>query len=86
MHIEKAAYAFRITGEPISCVNFGHGHINSTFKIETDTGNKYILQRINHHVFTTESKTNNWYLQIVINFIFTDILKVTMKFPHEVPF
>ena len=51
MHIEKAAYAFRITGEPISCVNFGHGHINSTFKIETDTGNKYILQRINHHVF-----------------------------------
>ena len=51
MHIEKAAYAFRITGEPISCVNFGHGHINSTFKIETDTGHKYILQRINHHVF-----------------------------------
>ena len=42
--------------------------------------------RINHHVFTTESKKNNWYLQIVINFIFTDILKVTMKFPHEVPF
>jgi hypothetical protein len=27
------------------------GHINDTFFIDTDSGNKYILQRINHHVF-----------------------------------
>ena len=27
------------------------GHINDTFFVNTDLGNKYILQRINHHVF-----------------------------------
>ena len=51
MCIEKAAYAFKLNGEPVSCVNFGHGHINSTYKIDTDTGAEYILQRINKYVF-----------------------------------
>lgn len=51
MHIEKAAYAFQLKGEPVSCENFGHGHINSTFKINTSTGAEYILQRINKYVF-----------------------------------
>lgn len=51
MHIEKAAYAFRISGQPVSCVCFGHGHINHTLKIDTDTGREYILQRINKYVF-----------------------------------
>ena len=51
MHIEKAAYAFKLNGEPVSCVNFGHGHINSTFKINTSTGAEYVLQRINKYVF-----------------------------------
>ena len=51
MHIEKAVYAFRISGQPINCVDFGHGHINRTLKIFTDTGREYILQRINKYVF-----------------------------------
>ena len=51
MYIEKAAYAFRLNGHPISCLNFGHGHINHTYKIGTDTGREYILQRINKYVF-----------------------------------
>ena len=51
MFIEKAAYSFRINGQPVSCVNYGHGHINKTLKIVTDTGNEYILQRINKYVF-----------------------------------
>ena len=51
MHIVKAAYAFKMNGEPVSCENFGHGHINSTFKVATDTGAEYILQRINKYVF-----------------------------------
>lgn len=51
VHIEKAAYAFQLKGEPVSCENFGHGHINSTFKINTSTGAEYILQRINKYVF-----------------------------------
>jgi len=56
MNIEKAVYAFRISGQPISCLNFGHGHINSTFKVTTDTGREYILQKINKYVFKDPMK------------------------------
>ena len=49
--MEKAVYAFRLCGEPVKCTPFGHGHINSTFKIETDQGSEYVLQRINTYVF-----------------------------------
>ena len=51
MYIEKSAYAFRLNGNPVSCLNYGHGHINHTYKIVTDTGREYILQRINKYVF-----------------------------------
>lgn len=51
MQIEKAAYAFLLNGDPVTCEEFGHGHINSTFKITTDTGHEYVLQRINTYVF-----------------------------------
>ena len=51
MHIEQAAYAFRLNGQPVSCVHFGHGHINHTLLLKTDTGREYILQRINKYVF-----------------------------------
>ena len=51
MNIAKQAYAFRLNGQPMHCIEFGHGHINSTFKITTDTGSEYILQRINKYVF-----------------------------------
>ena len=59
MYIEKAAYAFRINGQPISCLNYGHGHINHTYKISTDTGREYILQRINKYVFKDPVKVMN---------------------------
>ena len=49
--MEKAVYAFCLNGKPVKCTNFGHGHINSTFKIETDAGCEYVLQRINTYVF-----------------------------------
>ena len=49
--MEKAVYAFHLCGEPVRCTPFGHGHINSTFKIETDAGMEYVLQRINTYVF-----------------------------------
>lgn len=51
MNIERAAYAFQISGQPVSCEEFGHGHINLTLKITTDTGAEYVLQRINKYVF-----------------------------------
>ena len=51
MYIEKAAYAFQTDGTPVDCKAFGHGHINNTFCITTDSGAKYVLQRINKYVF-----------------------------------
>ena len=51
MQIEKSAYAFRLDGNPIACEVFGHGHINHTLKLTTDTGSEYILQKINTYVF-----------------------------------
>ena len=49
--MEHAVYAFNLCGEPVRCIPFGHGHINSTFKIDTDQGCEYVLQRINTYVF-----------------------------------
>ncbi|WP_099365550.1 phosphotransferase enzyme family protein [Sphingobacterium sp. 1.A.4] len=49
-----SAQKFELNGEVISAVPFGSGHINDTFKITTDAANNnlYLLQRINHHIFT----------------------------------
>ncbi len=51
MQMEKAAFAFQLDGAPLLCEEFGHGHINYTLKITTDTGAEYVLQRINRYVF-----------------------------------
>ncbi len=51
MQIEKIACQFKIDGQPVSCTEFGSGHINYTVKVLTDTGNEYVLQRINKYVF-----------------------------------
>lgn len=51
MDIKQLASAFNLSGTPISWREFGHGHINSTFRVTTDTGAEYILQKINRYVF-----------------------------------
>jgi hypothetical protein len=51
VQLEKIACSFRIEGNPISCKEFGSGHINYTVKVLTDAGCEYILQRINKFVF-----------------------------------
>ena len=51
MQIENIAQSFQIDGRPISCKEFGSGHINYTVKVLTDTGCEYVLQRINKYVF-----------------------------------
>ena len=50
MHIEKPVYGFRISGQPAACLNFGHGHINNSFKITTDIGREYIVQKRYAHI------------------------------------
>ena len=42
---------FQLTGNPISCQRYGFGHINVTYLVVTDRGIRYILQKINDHVF-----------------------------------
>ena len=51
MQIRQLTEAFQLNGAPVECVEFGHGHINSIFKVTTDTGAEYILQKINKYVF-----------------------------------
>ena len=43
--------AFALNGAPVSCENFGSGHINTTYLVSTDNNKKYILQKINTSVF-----------------------------------
>ena len=42
---------FPLSGAVLSCEPYGSGHINDTYRVETDNGTLYILQRINTHVF-----------------------------------
>ena len=49
--MQEAIFHFKTEGRPTYCRNFGHGHINYTFLITTDSGKQYILQRLNTHVF-----------------------------------
>ena len=51
MQFPLAINAFQIKGNPVSCREFGQGHINQTLKLETDAGTCYILQKINQYVF-----------------------------------
>ena len=48
--------AFLSTEAPISSKPFGSGHINRTFLIITDAGNRYVLQSINTFVFPEPDK------------------------------
>ncbi|MDR0889308.1 MAG: aminoglycoside phosphotransferase family protein [Oscillospiraceae bacterium] len=50
--MEPAIHHFSIEGKPVACKKYGSGHINNTYKVTTDSGHSYILQRINKFVFT----------------------------------
>lgn len=49
--MKEAIYHFRTSGNPVECRQIKSGHINETFVITTDTGEKYVLQWINQFVF-----------------------------------
>lgn len=52
----QTVLAFKMKGNPVSCEIFGHGRINSTFIISTDSGRQYVLQMINRNVFKQPDK------------------------------
>lgn len=50
--------AFAVQGAPIAAAPYGKGHINDTFRVQTENGDKqhlYLLQRINTNVFKNPS-------------------------------
>ena len=49
--MEQAAFHFATDGIPVFCELYGSGHINRTYLVETDTGARYILQRLSSVAF-----------------------------------
>ncbi len=43
--------SFKMQGEAVSCERYGNGHINETYIVVSDSGLRYILQKINNKVF-----------------------------------
>ena len=42
---------FQLDAAPVSCERYGFGHINETYLVVTEHGTRYILQKVNHHIF-----------------------------------
>ena len=42
---------FPLSGSAVSCERYGCGHINVTYLVVTSCGHRYILQKINSHIF-----------------------------------
>ena len=51
LHLEEALKAFQFNGTVIETKPFGNGHINDTFLLEMEDGEKNILQRMNTNIF-----------------------------------
>ena len=47
---------FQLEGAALSCDRYGFGHINETYLAVTDRAHRYILQKINSHVFPDVAK------------------------------
>ncbi|MBR6187025.1 MAG: aminoglycoside phosphotransferase family protein [Clostridia bacterium] len=49
--LERLLAQFTLEGTPVQCARYGNGHINETYRVETDAPHAYILQKINRRVF-----------------------------------
>lgn len=60
---------FTLAEKVVSAEPFGNGHINDTLKVTNEKGEiKYVLQRINHLIFTNVDMLQN-NINIVTNHI-----------------
>ena len=48
---EQVLQAFSLDAAPVSCERYGFGHINVTYLVVTESGRRYILQKINSNIF-----------------------------------
>lgn len=51
MDLKRILESFGLRESEWECKEFGSGHINNTYRLENKTGDKLLLQRINHFVF-----------------------------------
>jgi Ser/Thr protein kinase RdoA (MazF antagonist) len=61
-HLHQVTEGFQIWGDFISAVPYGSGHINDTYKVTmrvAGTTVHYLMQRINHEIFTPEPVMEN---------------------------
>ena len=49
--LKQILSAFQLDTTPVSCERYGCGHINVTYLVVTESGRRYILQKINNHIF-----------------------------------
>lgn len=70
---------FLITGEFENTIPFGSGHINDTFLLTT-SAEKYILQRINHHIFKDVEKMNRNIIKALEHFNEKQLLSKENRF------
>jgi Ser/Thr protein kinase RdoA (MazF antagonist) len=49
--LENILKDFNIPEKCVSCDRYGQGHINETYLVSTDSGTRYILQKINESIF-----------------------------------
>ena len=49
--MENAIFHFSVDTQPVYCERYGSGHINRTYLVKTESGRRYILQKINSAVF-----------------------------------
>ena len=65
---------FKIQENILTVQPYGEGHINDTYLVECQNDKRYILQRINHHVFKdVEGLMNN--ISLVTSFLKEKIIK-----------
>lgn len=65
--LQKIAEQFQIFGDFVNGEPYGSGHINDTYKISylvAGTPVHYLLQRINHHVFTAPANVQSNILRV----------------------
>jgi Ser/Thr protein kinase RdoA (MazF antagonist) len=49
--MEQVLSRFQLEGQPLSCEQYGEGHINRTYLVVTDRPRRYILQRVSRAAF-----------------------------------
>lgn len=49
--LKAIIHSFSVDGEGASCERYGQGHINETYLVITETGKRYILQKISARAF-----------------------------------